>query len=322
MNNSARLQSAANRFAAQHQQRCQRLPLANLSRCGNLAAAHTGSTSLWEWLCAADAPLAQHNHATSYEHLRFARARCILFTLRDPARRFESSFTFEASHWHDLWRKINDPKAAPGLQWMFNLALGRPLISRHTGNASTTTTPKEWLAAFRTPAHALHRTVQGVFRASQALRPQGWPPFRSQADRFETWNGAAGAAFRAWGGSHSLVPQAAYLMEANEDISSALAEHVHLICVDRFSEDTRELSFGCKPTNSMDASHRHHAPHANKAGCPGCRRDAGFGAGAYKARAALSETDERFVRECLYPADWALWQSVCARRVEPLEKSS
>ena len=63
------------RFASEHQQRCHRLPIRNISLCANLAVAHAGSTSLHNWLRKQGAPLAQHNHVTSYGELRVGGAR-------------------------------------------------------------------------------------------------------------------------------------------------------------------------------------------------------------------------------------------------------
>ena len=203
---------------------------------------------------------------------------------------------------------IEGPQA-PGKRSMANLALGQLLIwQRSTQGSANTTTPAEWLAAFRDPTHAQHSSVRRVFRESQALRPQNYDP-KSRVDRMTQWRGELGAAYRAWGGSNSLVPQLAYLMEANDD-TSALAEHVHFVCVERFSHDIRELSSGCDSAAAANIQ-ASDPPHANSAGCAGCKNDAHFSLADYRARATLSEADARFVRECLYPEDTALWRRVC-----------
>jgi hypothetical protein len=118
----------------------------NISKCANLAVAHSGSSSLKGYL----KPLSDYTH-----HLHLLRipplyakgARCFITTLRDPVKRLQSAFDTE--------------KRYPGLTHSMSVR------SRNRG----TLWPWALIEAFRDESHASHRAVINMYRASQLVNP-------------------------------------------------------------------------------------------------------------------------------------------------------
>ena len=152
-----------------------RMPSCAPSCCANLAIAHTGSSTLTE-LLRPYSKLTHHLHQISASRLAERGARCFLATVRDPASRLRSAFTFEATH----------------INWKHSMHLWSG--TRHTR------TPSAFVQAMRNASDSSHESVWSIYNHSNKTIDQlDWGKFGHDALR---------------GGNPGLIPQVSYIAEA------------------------------------------------------------------------------------------------------------
>ena len=291
-----------------------------LTTCTNVAISGTGSRALFS-LLAQHSSLAHHDE----DQLTVAPgATCVIATIADPARRMEAALRFQQRYRSSRLRR-REP-----------LALSLPTANGSL-NGSRVATARAIIEEIGVQTSRLAR----LYRASV----NGLPSWRDDGKGARKDRGSSGERSKAvTRGSLFLVSQTRWLRSLNATCAASTltrAPRLRLVCTERLHDEWANIlaearwpfpweswmrdKWECSWQLLLDAPSRLLGRTPSLAPCntirwrlPHAAESDEFGLNERNARAedtsssVLSTEDAKYVREVLYPADWALHQQVCA----------
>ena len=279
---------------------------ASVKSCANLAVAGAGSSTLSLLVTSLGTPLVHHRHEDVPLKLYRAGARCFITTLRDPATRLGTAFTFEmVMHWPPSGSvRISD--------------INKPLW--HSKHA---TEPEVWMQNFRNVWHQPH-THNFTFEARYAYN-HSLPGNQRARVGSHTLRGPGSAMGH---GNPFLAPQVTYYADLVQKTDGRLyvGNHsspvdLHFVCLNRFQEDwTRILeAYSGQPPSGSSSTIKSVSTGARSI----ARASAAASAWIWNVsktnhhgkpkwfKQPLSNASVDYLRRCMYPYDWMLYSRVC-----------